>query len=106
MSRGWRKSNLVYGESVRIPKELFITAENAVKRLLSASYIGETDTGIMIDCVFKPSIRAIAPEHFHYKVFITWASIWDGSVKVYRSDGEQVHAYRQKGLPLAIGQYR
>ena len=106
MSMGWEKSNLVYGEELKVPVSIFVEPEKAGKRLVSANYVGENDAGIMIDFVFRPATNSIAPESFHYRRMVNWASIWAGHVKISRKDGEQIFAKREKGLPVAIGQYR
>lgn len=89
----WQKSDLIYGEQVKIPNKLFVSSE-AHKRLISANYVGENDNGIMIDCVFKPAVNTMTPETFHYRMFINWASISCGDVHVLRMDGEMVRAKR------------
>ena len=104
--RTWQKSNLKVGESVKIPIELFIEPIKAVPRLIVTTYIGETDNGIMVDCSFQPGIHTNDKSKWHYKVFIDWASIWCGHVRVMRTNGELIKARRAKGLPLAPGQTR
>ena len=106
MSSGWRRSDLVVGETLMTPPELYIEPNKAPKRLESATYVGENESGIFIDFKFKPSIRALNPDSYHYRMMINWASIWSGQVKVYRTNGEPVKAYRQKGQVLALGQAR
>lgn len=104
MSKDWQRSNLVVGELLVIPKSLFIEPEKAINRLLNVTYVGETDAGILVDCSFKPGVHTNNPDKWHYKMLINWASIWAGHVKVLRTNGEQVHARRAKGQPLALGQ--
>lgn len=106
MSRGWEKSNLIFGEELKIPKALFIEPDKAIKRLESVNYVGENKFGIMIDCVFRSSFATSSPKGFHYRMMINWASIWCGHIKIHRKDGEQVFARRKKGEPVAIGQYK
>ena len=104
--RTWQKSNLNVGETVKIPIELFIEPTKAEKRLVSTTYIGETDKGLIMDCSFMPGIHTNDKSKWHYKLFIDWASIWCGHVKVMRTNGEMLKARREKGLPLAPGQNR
>ena len=100
----WQRSNLTVGELITIPSELFIEPSKAEKRLLSATYIGETDAGLMVECSFIPGVRTSDTSKWHYKLFINWPSIWCGHVKVMRVNGEMVRARRMPGLPLALGQ--
>lgn len=102
MSRGWRRSDLVYGEQVKIPRTLFASSE---PNLVSTNYIGETDTGVIIYCTFKPSIKTVS-ECSNYKIFISWSSIWCGQIKLLRQNGDQIFAKRQDGMPVAINQYK
>ena len=101
MSKTWEKSNLEYGEELRIPDSLMISTE---AKLISAVFVGETDSGVMIDCTFRPSFRATGIPH--YRMMINWASMWCGHVKLFRKNGEQIFARRVKGSPVDIGQYR
>lgn len=104
MSKNWEKSNLVVGETLVIPKELFVEPEKASKRLETATYIGETDAGIFVEFQFMPGIFPKNKEYWRYKRMINWSSIWCGQVKVKRANGEMVRARRAIGEPLAPGQ--
>lgn len=99
MSRGWDISRLTVGTRVRIPRDLFIEPTKAVDRLISATFIGEYDAGILLDCRFQSSFNAINPNANHYRMMINWASIWCGHVRIYTEDGQQIKAYRQPGVP-------
>lgn len=96
MSRGWQRSDLKIGEEIRIPSSLFITGTQAVERLISVTYIGEVDTGILVDCKFKASIKNIISDSTHYRMMIPWASIYCGHVSVYRDDSTSIVARRIK----------
>lgn len=104
MSKNWEKSNLVVGETLVVPKELFIEPEKAYKRLETATYIGENDAGIFVEFQFKPGVYPKNKEYWRYKMCINWASIWAGHVKIMRTNGEMVRARRAHGEPLAPGQ--
>ena len=101
MSRGWQRNGMTVGEEVRIPATMFITGLSATERLISTKYIGEVDTGIMVECKFKPSCRTNNPEGYCYRMMIPWASIWCGHVKIYREDDTQIMAKRMPGRPIA-----
>lgn len=101
MSRGWQRSGMTVGEEVRIPATMFITGLSATERLISTKYVGDVDTGIMIDCKFKPAPITTNPESYGYRIMIPWASIWCGQVHVYREDDSEVVARRMPGRPLA-----
>ena len=99
MSRNWVMSNLKIGEDLRISPNLFIGGDSTIERLESITYLGETETGIMVKYTFKPSIKSNKSPS--YRMMITWASLWCGQVKIYAGDGTLVVAKRQKGQPIA-----
>lgn len=99
MSRNWQSSNLRIDEELRISPHLFIGGDSTSERVNSIRYLGETETGILVKCEFKPSIKAMDPTS--YKMFISWASIWSGHVKIYSGDGSRLIAKRKKGQPIA-----
>ena len=101
MSRGWQRSGLKIGEEVRINESMLVAGATAMERLESSTYIGESSTGLLIDCKFTPCIRTNNPENSHYKMFIPWASLWCGSVRLYREDSTQIEARRMTGRPTA-----
>jgi len=100
MSRNWQRSNLRAGEELRISTSLFIGGDSVYERIESITYLGESDTGILVDCTFKPSIRKMKSPH--YKLFINWASIWCGHIKVYSGDGSLIVAKRKPGQPIGF----
>lgn len=106
MSSGWVRSDLVVGETLKVPSELFVEPYKAQKNLISATYVGENNSGIFIDFKFNPGVCTTEPKTWHYRLMIPWASIWCGHTKICRTNGEQVRAYRKKGQALALGQAR
>lgn len=104
MSRGWEKSGIAIGTEVRLPASMFIEPSKAPQRLISATIYGENESGLIVDCKFIPSFQTINPNASHYKMFLTWASIWCGHIKVYTEDGEMIRAYREEGCPLSDSQ--
>ena len=99
MSHGWSASNLTIGTRVRVPEDLFVEPTKAVERLISATYIGESNSGILLDCRFQPAFNTIDPNANHYRMMISWASLWCGYVRIYTEDGHLIRAYRQPGMP-------
>jgi len=104
MSKYWLRSDLAIGETLVVPKELFIEPEKASKRLETATYIGENESGIFIEYQFRPGVFPKNKEYWRYKMHINWASIWCGHVKIRRTNGEMIRARRAPGQPLALGQ--
>jgi len=100
MSRGWENSRLTIGEELRIPSALFIEPDKAINRLVSTKYVGESDSGILVECAFKSGTSPNISRIHQYKIFINWASIWCGQVKVYTESGQPVRAYREQGMPV------
>ena len=93
MSRGWQRSNLKVGDEVRISSALLVAGDIAAEKLVRTTYIGESSTGLLLDCEFV--------KEQHYKMFIDWASIWCAHVNVYRNDSTRIDARRLPGRPLA-----
>ena len=88
--KDWLPSDLMKDELLQIPKELFIEPSKAIQNLLYTKYIGETDAGIMVECGFRPSVGQTEPAT--YRMFLNWASIFCGHIKVYRQDGSLLRA--------------
>lgn len=102
MSRGWAHSDLIVGEDVVLPDEFFEVPKVARARMLYCRYIGETDTGIMIEIQYKPSLGE-SLEHFRVVKFIQFAAIWCGDVKVYRlADRTTITAERKNPLDMSV----
>lgn len=97
MNKGWLKSGLILGEEIRIPISLFTTSIDTIEeRLKSVNYVGETDSGIMLDCRFQPGVATKNPDSWHYRMMINWATIWCGQLKLYRKDGTMIRARRKQ----------
>lgn len=104
MSKNWAKSNLCIGETVRVPKDLFIEPDKSQARIQTVTYLGETSSGLLFEFEFLPSFGI--PKNCKYRRMISWASIWCGHVQIRRTNGEIVRARRAKGQPIVEGQYR
>lgn len=90
----WKRSNLQPGDTVKLPESVFITDG---KRLLSSRYIGETAAGLLIELTFLPPILSEEAENYHFKIFLNWASIFCGALKVSDSMGAPIRAVRIGG---------
>lgn len=90
MSKKWRKSGLGVGESLRIPKNLFQDSEHAPGRLIGTYYIGEMSSGILIENEFRPALGSNDPKR--YRMFISWAGIYAGHIKITKSNGDPLSA--------------
>ena len=101
MSRGWQRSDLKIGDEVRINSDMLISGKSGMQNLERSVIVGESSTGLLIDCRFKPSLRTHNPEGCHYKMFISWSSIWCGAVNLYRDDSTSILAKRIPGQPTA-----
>lgn len=100
MSRGWQRSDLRIGDEVRINSDMLISGKSGMQNLERSVIVGESSTGLLIDCRFKPNLRAQNPEECHYRMFIAWSSIWCGFVKLYRDDSTSILANRIPGQPI------
>ena len=96
MSRGWIKSGLEVGERVKLSRNLFEESYYGARRVLYCTYLGDTPSGILVDCVFKSAVDADEPEKYHYRKHINWAKIYCGDAKVKLSDGSLLKARREK----------
>ena len=96
MSRGWINSGLEVGTELKMDKNLFQEPRDAVKRIVSCTYVGETPSGIIVDCKFKPAVGSKEPESYHYKININWANIYCGDVKICLKNGSRIVAKREK----------
>lgn len=93
MSRGWMPSGLKVGTRVHFDTDIFEGGDQGRSRLKTATYIGETETGLTFELVFEDGFGTIYPGKWRYKRFIPWASIYVGHVKV-KANGEEVIARR------------
>lgn len=89
MSRGWNRTELYIGESVDLPDEVYQSRE-AKSRLLYSKYYGETDTGMIFEVGFP---------YGRYDIFIMFAAVYCGAVKIKRADGTMLHIERKQGRP-------
>lgn len=93
----WQKSSLQIGDEVKVPTEFFETRELGQKRLLLSRHIGETAAGLLIELTFLPPILSEEAENYHFKIFLNWASIFCGALKVSDSMGAPIRAVRIGG---------
>lgn len=91
----WQRSTLSYGDEVKLPDSIFIGGNS--KRLLSSRYIGETVAGLLIELTFLPPFLSEEAENYHFKIFLNWASIFCGALKVSDSMGAPIRAVRIGG---------
>lgn len=91
----WQRSTLSYGDEVKLPDSIFIGGNS--KRLLLSRYIGETAAGLLIELTFLPPILSEEAENYHFKIFLNWASIFCGALKVSDSMGAPIRAVRIGG---------
>ena len=91
----WQCSTLSYGDEVKLPDSIFIGGNS--KRLLSSRYIGETAAGLLIELTFLPPILSEEAENYHFKIFLNWASIFCGALKVSDAMGTPIKAVRIGG---------
>ena len=90
----WKRSNLQPGDTVKLPESVFITDG---KRLISSRYVSETAAGLLIELTFLPPILSEEAENYHFKIFLNWASIFCGALKVSDSMGAPIRAVRIGG---------
>lgn len=97
--KDWQKSKLHYGERIKIPDTVFVQDG---KRCTDAYYIGETDSGIILQVNFMPGWDTQEPT-WNYKYFVNWASIWCGHIKLFsKESGEEIRAKRLNDPLLAF----
>lgn len=90
----WQRSTLSYGDEVKLPETVFISHG---KRLLSSRYIGETAAGLLIELKFLPPFLSEEAENYHFRIFLNWASIFCGALKVSDAMGTPIKAVRIGG---------
>lgn len=96
MSRGWKHTDLHIEEDVTLPDELFIDSKKATPRILYSRYIGETDTGIMVEVQYEKGFCSEDPySSWRVMKFIDFGKIYCGECKIYRSDRTLVKAQRK-----------
>lgn len=94
MSKGWKHSNLRYGEEIIIPNQLVVA--NA-SRLKSARYIGENSSCIHLALEFEAPSSSEEP-HWGYTRSVDWAAIYSGQVKLISKEKGEIHAYRRNDI--------
>lgn len=87
----WKKSKLHSGDRVRVPESLFITHNSS--KFIKAEYMDETSQGIRLRFFFEPGPCSEMTDWW-YDTFISWSSIYCGSVKLKTYDGNDVKAER------------
>lgn len=91
MSKNY-KTDIYIGEEVRLPDKCFVTSDRS--RLISTRCIAHTKTGLLFESKFQPAWGTEEPDKWHYKQFVSYASIYCGDVHIIRRDGTQVKASR------------
>lgn len=98
MSKGWKRTDLIMGEDLMLSPDFFETGDNVYRnhRIEYQRYVGETETGIIVEVQFKPGWSSEDPiESWRVQKFINFASIYCGDAKVYRQDRTLVRAERK-----------
>ena len=90
----WKRSNLQPGDTVKLPDSVFITNG---KRLISSRYVSETAAGLLIELKFLPPFLSEEAENYHFRIFLNWASIFCGALKVSDAMGTPIKAVRIGG---------
>lgn len=95
MVREYNKSGLYKGEDVILPDNLFITGEKAKKRIIFCRFEDETNTGMIFNIQFQPGWGTEDPvEYWSYRIFIDYAAVYCGKIKIYRGDRSQLKISR------------
>ena len=94
MNKKWKNSGLEIGTRVKISNDVFVEPSKATKRLQYVEYIGETNSGIILNCVFKPAFGARDPKDYQYRLHVNWANIYCGDTKIQLADGSLLRAKR------------
>lgn len=91
MSRGWKKVDLEVGTELKVSANVFQDPYNARRRLTKCVYLGQTNSGMLVDLVFKP-------DTYHYKTHINFANLYakEGQVKIHTMDGTRILVQREK----------
>lgn len=91
----WKRSEIEVGTELKISADLFQEPSKVKQHLISCKYLGETSRGILVDCKFVPAVGSKEPDAYHYRRFISWASIYCGDVKVSVVGGYNVRARKE-----------
>lgn len=101
MSRGWKPTGLRIGEDITLPDEFFEIPNVARKRILYSRYVGETETGLIIEIQYEKGFCSEdSLESWRVQKFVDFAAIWCGAVELRRSDYTRVKVERKQPHPL------
>lgn len=99
MSKGWKRTDLVMGEDLTLPDEMFSLPKVVRPRIEYCVYAGETETGIIVEIKYK---KTIGNNGATVQKFIDFAAIWSGKVKIYRRGRIPVTVERKNPLDMAV----
>lgn len=87
--RKWKSSKLSVGQRVIISPNLLTTGKSS--NLIRSEYEGETEYGLIIHLYFRQGLMShdSAPS---YRMFVSWADLYCGDVKLKDSDGNNIRA--------------
>jgi len=96
MSRGWLKTDLRMNEDIFLPDKFFEEPKEARRRMIYSRYIGETETGLMIEIQYEKGFCSQEPlSSWRVTRFIDFAAIWCGDVVLKRADHTTVRVERK-----------
>lgn len=96
MSRGWEHTDLVVGEEIKLPDSMFQNADDARPNIIYSRYVGETETGLIVEVQYKKGLGSTMPlSCFRVQKFVDFASIWCGTVELKRADHTTVRVERK-----------
>lgn len=95
MSTGWMKSGLTVGEELTLPDFFFEAPDIARQRIESCVYIGETETGIIVEVTFKPTFFNEGENGSRVRKFIDFAAMYCGLVQLKRKDRSTLRIERR-----------
>ena len=96
MCRGWEKTDLKIGEEITLPDEFFEDAKIARRRILYSRYVGETETGLIIEIQYEKGFCSEEPmSSWRVQKFVDFAAIWCGAVELRRADHTRVMVTRK-----------
>lgn len=97
MCRGWKPTGLRIGEDISLPDEFFELPKVARRRILYSRYVGETETGLIIEIQYDKGFCSEDPmSSWRVQKFVAFADIWCGAVTLMRSDHTRVMVERQQ----------
>ena len=96
MSRGWKHTDLSIGEEITLPDSMFEMPLEAKRRMIYCRYVGETETGLIIEIQYEKSFGSELPlSSCRVQKFIDFAAIWCGAVVLKRADHTTVRVERK-----------